>query len=275
MTVEVFFLPRPVGQRLCIYHPPHALPPEAALVYVHPLAEEMNKSRRMAALQSRALAKAGCAVLQIDLLGCGDSTGDLADATWELWIDDILGAARWLRGRCDAPLWLWGLRAGGLLATASLARLDIPAHLLLWQPMLNGRLALQQLLRLKLAAHLSDGTGPEAMREMRSLLAAGQTVDVAGYPLTAALAADLERARLDPPRGCATAAWFEVSSRIETPLSPASAQAQAAWRAAGWAIRSHRVTGAAFWQTTEIEDAPNLIDATTAVIARSGTPASP
>ncbi len=39
------------------------------VVHVHAFAEEMNKSRRMAAMQSRALAAAGFAVLQIDLLG--------------------------------------------------------------------------------------------------------------------------------------------------------------------------------------------------------------
>ena len=40
-------------------------------------AEEMNKARRMAALQARLLAENGYAVLQIDLHGCGDSSGDL------------------------------------------------------------------------------------------------------------------------------------------------------------------------------------------------------
>lgn len=43
-----------------------------SIVYIHPFAEEMNKSRRMAALQARALTLAGFAVLQLDLIGCGD-----------------------------------------------------------------------------------------------------------------------------------------------------------------------------------------------------------
>jgi len=42
----------------------------------------MNKSRRMVALQARALAGRGFAVLQMDALGCGDSAGDMQDATW-------------------------------------------------------------------------------------------------------------------------------------------------------------------------------------------------
>ena len=53
----------PHSQRFCFWHPPVQLsPPSALVVYVHPFAEEMNKARRMAALQSHALADAGCAV---------------------------------------------------------------------------------------------------------------------------------------------------------------------------------------------------------------------
>ena len=67
------------------------------MVYIHPFAEEMNKARRMAALQSRALAAAGFDVLQIDLLGCGDSSGDFGDATWNDWVNDVVHGCRWLR----------------------------------------------------------------------------------------------------------------------------------------------------------------------------------
>lgn len=51
-------------------------------------------------------------MLQIDLRGCGDSSGDLGDATWPDWIDDVVRAAHWLRARYTAPLWHWGLRSG-------------------------------------------------------------------------------------------------------------------------------------------------------------------
>ena len=85
---EPFFLPAAHGERFCIFH----LPVGAArggIVYLHPFAEEMNKSRRMAALQSRMLAARGFAVLQIDLFGCGDSSGDFGDARWEIWRQDV------------------------------------------------------------------------------------------------------------------------------------------------------------------------------------------
>src|ERR1700750_2791898 len=91
------------GQRLCVLHGPQGDAVLGAMVYVHPFAEEMNKSRRMAALQARAFARAGHAVLQIDLLGCGDSSGDSGDATWEAWVDDVVRACAWIVDRTRAP----------------------------------------------------------------------------------------------------------------------------------------------------------------------------
>ena len=88
MAFEAFFLPAGREQRFCILHGAESgIPVRGALVYVHPFAEEMNKARRMAALQARAMAAAGYAVLQIDLYGCGDSAGDcrLAEACASSW----------------------------------------------------------------------------------------------------------------------------------------------------------------------------------------------
>src|SRR5512133_1710196 len=104
MTLEAFYLPFAAGRRFCLLHAPDAAAPRrGAVVYVHPFAEEMNKSRRAVALQARALAQAGYAVLQIDLHGCGESSGDFGDATWASWIDDVVAACAWLESAGHAP----------------------------------------------------------------------------------------------------------------------------------------------------------------------------
>jgi uncharacterized protein len=172
------------GQRFALHHPP-AGPCQGSVLFLHAFAEEMNKSRRMAAMAARALATAGLAVLQIDLLGCGDSSGELADASWAAWLDDTCQGAAWLQARYPGPLWLWGERAGCLLAAAALplvvaARVNAApdaalkagrnagpntqphadptaTHLLLWQPQTQGKLVLQQFLRLKMASHMQQG----------------------------------------------------------------------------------------------------------------------
>ena len=256
------------GQRFGLYHAPALRPglrPGAvagAVVYVHPFAEEMNKSRRMAALQSRALARAGYAVLQLDLLGCGDSSGDFADATWAAWLADVAAAARWLRAQHGAPLWLWGLRAGCLLAAEAAPLLGEPCHFLFWQPPAAGKTLLQQFLRLKMAAQMLDGKALGATDALRTRLTTGQAVEIAGYTLSPALAQGLEQAQLRPPVKATQSIWLEVSTRAEATLLPGTQNAVAAWRKAGHDTSASAVTGPSFWQTQEIEDAPALIAAT-------------
>ena len=278
--------PDPLGPRFALYHAPSQRRTRGLVVYIHPLAEEMNKSRRMAALQSRALANAGFAVLQMDLLGCGDSAGDFGDATWAQWVGDVSFACGWLRQRHNdavaarsftPPLWLWGLRAGCLLAADAALQLPQPCHFLFWQPPPSGKALLQQFLRLKAASELFGDRAKEVMAQLRSQLAAGQPVEVAGYTLHPGLCHGLERAMLHAPAWTGAAAgrveWLEVSPLEDAALSPAAAGATQ-WTQAGWAVRAHLAHGPAFWQTTEIEDAPALLAATLAAVFEPAEPSA-
>jgi len=281
---EPFFLdtePGPPGRRFCLHHVQQG-PLRGLVVHVHPFAEEMNKSRRMAALQSRAFADAGFAVLQMDLIGCGDSTGDFGDASWAQWVADVVAACRWLKHRHDdaaqgepaLPLWLWGHRAGALLAVQAAQQLDTPCNFLFWQPATTGKPLLQQFLRLKAASDLIGGQAKAVMALLRDELAAGRSIEVAGYTLSAALCSGLEQALLKPPALSAPnigrMVWIELSSQQEATLSPAAAISSAEWQAAGWAVHTQVAQGPAFWQTTEIEDAPALLAASLAAINQTG-----
>ena len=267
------------GQRLALFHAPRSERARALVVYLHPFAEEMNKSRRMAALQARALAGMGYAVLQIDLLGCGDSSGDFGDASWRDWIDDVQLAVQWLRrrlpGSADAPLWLWGLRAGCLLAVEAARQLQQPCNFLFWAPTCSGKTVLQQFLRLKVASDLMGGGAKGVMDGLRQQLAAGTPVDIAGYRLAPAMAAGLESSELSPGTGRpsltsgapgARLIWLELSTRADAGLTPVAAKTLALWSQAGFDLRSNIVTGPAFWQTTEVEDAPALVAASCAAL---------
>lgn len=276
-AVHAFHLPASAcGQRLCVYHAP-AGDARSVVVYLHPFAEEMNKSRRMAAMQARCLADHGHAVLQIDLAGCGDSGGEFADATWALWLDDAALAAAWLRARHRAPLWWWGLRAGALLAAAA-AAVDTAGRdaqrLLLWQPVLQGKAHLQQFLRTKAASQMQDGRAADVMRQLRKDLESGRSVEVAGYELPPAIASGLESASLGPDAGLrgGVLEWIDVASGEDLEPGPATAAALQRWRDAGWATGHATVRGPSFWQTVEIEDAPELLPATLAALQRHAAP---
>ena len=267
MAPEAFFLQVAGGHRFCIFHEPRGSA-KGALLYLHPFAEEMNKSRRMAALQARLLAENGYAVLQLDLHGCGDSAGDFGDATWESWLADVHAAHAWLRARCPspAPLWLWGLRSGCLLAAQAAPRLGEAANFLFWQPVISGKQYLQQFLRLKVAGEMMGGESKGVMETLKAQLAAGQTVEIAGYALSAGMARGLESAQLSPATQPGRVCWLEVSARPEATLAPASVKHIEQWQAAGFAVESAVLPAPTFWQTTEIEEAPALLDATLAAL---------
>jgi uncharacterized protein len=277
--VDAFYLPLSEGRRFCILHEPaQSIRDGRALLYVHPFAEEMNKSRRMAALQSRALAAAGWTVLQIDLGGCGDSEGDFGDASWAGWVADARDAAAWLGERSGRAPWLWGLRSGCLVASAAAQGLPALQGLLFWQPVLSGRQFLQQFLRLKIAAQILGSADAERVdtRELRERLLRGDSVEVAGYDLSPALAEGLEAADLVPVPGQAPVAWIEVSG-AGAGLSPAARTRAAQWQDAGHPVDTRCVAGQAFWQTQEITECPALIEATLEALAtaRESTAAAP
>jgi exosortase A-associated hydrolase 2 len=276
--VEAFFLSSAdgfPGERYALHHlPPVGTPVRRGLVYLHPWAEEMNKARRMAAIQSRELAKRGIAVLQIDLLGCGDSGGDFGDASWDAWLDDARLARQWLIATHQVPVGFWGLRAGCLLAAEAARAASEPVDLLFWQPVISGKAHLGQFLRLSSVAELladrfADKQGPGA----RAALAAGASIEVAGYRLAPALAQGLERAELAPPAQALHGLWIEIDPREEGEPSPATRNALQRWQPVHrQALHLTRVRGPAFWQTQEIEDAPELIHATVNGIAAWAAP---
>jgi exosortase A-associated hydrolase 2 len=263
MTLEAFFLPTARGRRFCLFHPPlTAGQTRAAVLFVHAFGEEMNKSRRMAALQARALARVGCAVLQIDLHGCGDSAGEFADASWSSWRDDVVTAASWLSARIDAPFWLWGHRVGCLLAAQVAEDLALASNFLFWQPVMSGSVFLNQFLRLRLVGDMANGVRKGSVERWRKQLTDGEAVEVAGYTLSPALAAGLADAELRPPRRSGRVEWLDVSGKTDRPTLSGHEQWVGDWQRAGHQVHESSVQGSMFWQTSEIEECPALLAAT-------------
>ncbi len=256
-----------------VLHSPQTDKPRGSVLFVPPFGEELNKSRRMVAEQSRWLAAAGYTVLRPDLYGCGDSAGELEDAHWDDWLYDLGQAARRLREDHPGPLHLWGLRTGCLLAGMLAHCLQTPpAALLYWQPVANGQVFLNQFLRLRVAAGLIDGQG-ESTKALRARLQAGESLDIAGQRLPPQIADALQNARLPAPPAGSTVHWFEVSQGKTPALAPASERWLDARREEGAEVTSHAVRGEAFWGTQDIRTVPALWRET--VAALTGQEAGP
>ena len=267
-AAEPFFLKTESGQRFCLFHKPH--PGKeclGAIIYIHPFGEEMNKSRRMAAMQARTFAAMGFGVLQIDLFGCGDSSGEFSDARWDIWKQDVSFARNWLENRVSAPISLWGLRLGALLAL-DFARnqVEMIDRIILWQPVINGESFLNQFLRLRMANEMLGDLGAEkktGTSTMRTRLASGETLEIGGYELSPDLATaidSLKAAELVVRNR--TIHWFEIVAEPGRSMPPAWAKVLGEWKRSGVDPHVHIVACSSFWATQEISECPELVSAT-------------
>lgn len=275
-AAEPFFLNTGLGQRYCLYYPSaDGGQHRHSLIYVHPFAEELNRSRSVAARQARAFAVAGIAVLQIDLLGCGDSSGDFGDAKWSSWKDDLGAAWDWLKQRSSAPIGLWGLRLGALLALdfarAPSRQID---KLILWKPVVNGESYLTQFLRVHLANQMLMGSESKkvSVADLRNILQSGQAIEVAGYELAPELAANIDNLILSEFAVANTPIhWFDTVPINDLVSSKAINEIVSDWRAARINVTLHSVHNPAFWAIEGVTDDTALITATTNIYDQKQT----
>lgn len=258
----------PQGRLFAVLHEPLGEIARRGNVLVVPaFNEEMNRCRSMVTLQAQALAALGFGTLTVDLLGTGESAGEHGDARWEIWIDNILQAIAWLDaeqpGGCVALL---GIRLGVPLAIAALQKDLRPRGLISWQAVSDGKSYFTQFMRMRLAANMDRTDIPkESTAAMREQLAAGTSIEIAGYEISPELVSSIESIRLADyvPHEGITTAWFEKGGGEELAISPASQKILAEWRQAGRQIDAAAFDGPAFWALHERHTSAELISQTT------------
>lgn len=258
---EPYFFHGGAGPVFALYQPAIGQVRQA-FIYLPPFAEEMNRCRATVAQQARALSQQGIASLLLDPYGTGDSSGNLDQATWDIWVQDALIAADWLAQRTHAPVGLWGFRLGALLACDAVNRSPGRFNrLLLWQPVQDGKLFFTQYLRLRVAFLMDRNLPPETTDEMRAALAAGQTLEVAGYPIAGPLARDLDGVKLAQFTQLAglVVDWFEQVSEADKPLTPASQKSIKHITEQGCQVNATPFTGPPIWQLHKRDDMPELV----------------
>lgn len=266
-TPQPFFLPGASGDLFCLYFPPHVpRVTRRGILFFPPFAEEMNKARRMVALQARQFAQAGFAVLLVDVYGTGDSAGDFGDARWTVWQDDMLRAARWLHAQECTRLVFWGLRSGALLAADVLAELRSSVErMLLWQPVVRGEQLMTQFLRLRMAADLITQGEKITTQELRAALSKGESLEIAGYTLAPDLVRSIDAMDLKTmlAAGGPPLDWLEISAVAGRSLAPVTRAAVEALQQQQIEVRAAAIAGEPFWNTIEITEVPELIERST------------
>lgn len=240
------------------------------VIAVAPFAEEMNKARRMMALQARRFQAEGYAVVLQDPLGCGDSDGDFSDAAWTTWLADLQDCVETEAQRFGVAPMLWGVRLGAVMASEVARRAPHCERLIFWQPVVSGDQALNQFLRLRIASELASA-GRERVADLRARLAAGEVLEVGGYEIRPELALPLAQATLVPPQRSGVVDWFELSAVARVALSPSGARVAESWRRAGWRVSAHCLAGDPFWATQEIAVVPELIERTAGALTAQST----
>ena len=259
----------PPGERiLALVHVPRVPVVSGCVLIVPPFAEELNKSRHLMSQLARSVAQRGFAASIVDVYGTGDSEGEFERATWERWVSDVCAAAEWCAGKGFPVTHTVGVRLGCSLAAAAVARLAQPLRsAVFWQPVPEGSRLVEQFLRLRVAASMMDQGKRETVKDLRQRLAAGETLEIAGYELSGELIAALDAVRIAE---LATPAigqihWMEVVREAKPPTPPTAA-AMESLRGRGCVVDYGQVIGDPFWSATELVAAPELVSRTTAVL---------
>lgn len=238
----------------------------AHAIFFPPYGDEMNQARRMYRLTAEALAAAGIGACLFDLMGTGDSTAGFELASVQAWLDDCSKIVEPL-ARQPLPLVFIGCRLGAALAARTSRVLDRPVDLLVgWAPLWKGAQQLSGLLRAARMARLTRAQGSDATpADPKGCWARGASARLAGYPVSARLAAELDALDATEAPRARRAALFDVRAfGPEDAGAPGDAlRARAdAWSQRGVATDARAVDAPAFWNVVDLVDAPALVDAT-------------
>lgn len=265
------FISSDVGSLFGVHFSPNSNDSKQCIIYLPAFAEEMNKTRHMVTMQARAFAEQGYAVLVLDLWGTGDSQGDFAEATWEIWLHNVGTAIEWMQNQGYSCINLWGLRTGTLLAIDFLHRNDsLIDSFICWQPVLNGEQFVMQFLRLRIAAAMMDKTTTqEKTSDLKEQLLSGNNIEVAGYSLNPQLIIPMLslQARLMSLSDIKQCYLFELKQGQESEGNRVTTQWAKQLTESGVKVSFDVVNDQPFWATQDISESLSLLKITSKRIA--------
>lgn len=266
VTLQPQFVQAQAGRLFTLLYQPAVAVVSDVIVLLPPFGEEMNKSRRQISMQARQWCELGYPVLVFDLFGTGDSEGDFGAASINFWQQNINDIMRWLKTQGYTSATLWALRFGALFVPTILRTPVLPINrVVLWQPVTSGKQAINQFLRLQAAANLLGAKHGPSVTQLKESLNAGQTVEVAGYRISADLYRESVELDLTMTGGpvSSTIEWLQIVSGAQVSLPPLAARLIEQWRGSGIRVRGHVIQGEPFWSTVELTVVPELVTSTT------------
>jgi exosortase A-associated hydrolase 2 len=243
---------------------------KAHIIYIPPLAEEMNRCRALVATQAREFAELGFSCTLVDLFGTGDSEGELHRASLERWYENIDVVVQALCHQDDKPIYLWGLRLGGLLALDYCARSQHPVeNIILWQTVSSSKRFVTQLLRQRVASLVSRGLPPETAKDIRQRLDNGEKVEISGYVFGGKLLSGIEAIDLSEvgPLCSGKIVWLENSDEPGQELGASARKMTESLKQQGNIVEVLEFTDPPLWQLHKRDDAPQLLQLTGSIFS--------
>ncbi len=176
-----------------LYEPVEENKNSEAFIILHPFAEEKKSSQKVLVDIARSLSYKGNSVMLFDFYGCGDSEGNLSDASLTQWLEDILSASSFLKEKTNKKnINLIGLRLGAYLGMIYTANNDDANKLVLIEPVINPVKDLSRLLRSKLMKELcTDGEVSSNRDDLLTKLDNDISIDFSGHEISSKFYKDL------------------------------------------------------------------------------------
>lgn len=189
---EQRFIDTPAGRLFVTLVEPLGRPRSVGFLSCHSFAWEQFELYPLELAFARAAASAGFPTLTFQARGYNDSGGDFEEVAPSTHLRDALSAAAYLRERTGSPVVPVGVRFGAVVALMAAREMHAPG-VALWNPSAEPGRYLDGLLRVFSVSSVmgEDGQAAETtthpgVTELKASLAAGETLDLFGYPMSAA-----------------------------------------------------------------------------------------
>lgn len=241
----------------------------------HPFAEEKKSAQTVLVQIARVLCERGFPVLVFDLRGCGDSGGDLAEATLTAWREDLQNAAYFFRQQTDVgSLGAIGVRLGAFLCASHPAASALFDQMILVEPVLQPDRYLKHALKGKLIKELlTAGVATSRRESLLGDLAGGASIDFDGHEISPAFYNDAVQ-QTDPEYllagypGAIVLLSLSITGKMRGELQKAAAR----WSAGKRAFRAQVVQMEPFWHLLDTPDCRQLVETLAEAASNAGQP---
>ena len=236
-----------------------------AVIFVPPLAEEMNRSKRMYVLCARLLANSGIHAVIFDYSGTGDSSGEWGEFGYTDWIHDIQHVYAHCTTFADNINFV-ALRFGALILSDVIQQSTYKdGRCVFWDPVENGEVLVRQLIRIKIAAAMADESKKLTTKEILDDIQATGFLESGGYKISKALIDDINSKKLSTSLESVLTHmemnWMQLGKHTQTEkqwLSNSISEGDLS-QDSHKKIIMHPVNDVKFWMQQEVTIAPELL----------------